>query len=357
MDPKIVDRIRRGDRLTPSDAVSLFGEEDVHALAELANEAKRRRHGSVAYYVRNMHLNYTNICIHSCKFCGFARKPGEKGGWEMDVERVLERAEQLGLDRLTEVHIVGGLNPSYPYEYYPSILRALKGKYPGLHIKAFTATEIDFISRIGKRDWERTLADLKQAGLDSMPGGGAEIFSSRVWSEVCDRKTPPERWLAIHETAHRMGIPSTCTMLYGHIETIEERVEHMRLIRDLQDRTQGFTAFVPIAFQPGENDLRHVERTTGIDDLRTHAIARLFLDNVPHIKAYWVTLGPKMAQVLLSCGADDIDGMICEERIMHMSGAGSPVSLTEEQLTAHIREAGLIPVQRDSLYRPLKVWN
>jgi aminodeoxyfutalosine synthase len=281
----------------------------------------------------------------------------EEGGWQMDVQAVLEYAEKIHMNRLTEVHIVGGLNPKYPYEFYIEMLRALKSRYPAVHLKAFTATEIDFISKIGKRSWEQALRELHEAGLDSMPGGGAEIFSKRVWDEICDNKTKPDKWLEIHKTAHRIGLRSTCTMLYGHVETVEERVEHMRLLRSLQDETGGFTAFIPITFQPEKNALAHLGRTTGLDDLKTHAIARIFFDNIEHIKAYWVTLGTKMAQVLLNFGCDDIDGTIIRERIMHMSGAGSPEGMTEDDMVRQIKEVGRVPVQRDSLYRPIKVWN
>jgi aminodeoxyfutalosine synthase len=353
----ILSRARSGGRLSPDEALELFRSDDIHAIGAAADEVRRRRNGRNAYYVKNLHLNYTNICLHDCKFCGFARRPGEEGGWQMDLAQILEYADRIGLHRLTEVHIVGGLNPKYPFDFYTSMIRALKERFPSLHVKAFTATEIDFISRIGKRSWEQALRELREAGLDSMPGGGAEVFSRRVWDEVCDNKTRPDKWLGIHRTAHRLGLRSTCTMLYGHIETIEERVEHMRLLRELQDETGGFTAFIPIAFQPEKNALAHLGRTTGLDDLRTHAIARLFLDNFDHLKSYWVTLGPKMAQVLLNFGCDDIDGTIVEERIMHMSGSPSPAGLAEEELVRCIREVGCVPVQRDSLYRPIKSWN
>jgi aminodeoxyfutalosine synthase len=355
---ELVAKVERGERIAPEEALRLFAWDDIHSLGRLANAIRERKNGAYAYYVKNMHLNYTNVCVHACKFCGFARKLNEtEGAWQMDLEQVLAQAESAAAQNLTEVHIVGGLNPRYPYEFYPAMLRKIRDRYPKLHIKAFTATEIDFISKIGKRSWESTLRDLQAAGLNSLPGGGAEVFSKRVWDEICDRKTSPEKWLQIHELAHRLGLRSTATLLYGHVETIEERVEHMRLLRDLQDRTGGFTAFIPIAFQPERNDLAHLGRTTALDDLRTHAVARIFLDNFEHVKAYWVTLGPKMAQVMMSFGADDIDGMIVVERIMHMSGAAVPNGLQEEKLVHILREAGRIPVQRDSVYSPVQVWN
>lgn len=351
-------KIERGGRITPEEALELFRWDDIHELGNLANRLRERKNGSYAYYIKNLHLNYTNYCVHACKFCGFARRLNEpEGAWQMEIDQVLQTAEKVGLHSLTEVHIVGGLNPRYPYDFYPTMLRALHERYPALHIKAFTATEIDFISKVGKRDWGTTLRELKEAGLNSLPGGGAEVFSQRVWDDICDRKTSPDKWLKIHELAHGAGLRSTATMLYGHIETVEERVEHMRLLRDLQDRTGGFTAFIPIAFQPEKNELAHLGRTTAMDDLRTHAVARIFLDNFDHLKAYWVTLGPRTAQVMLSFGADDIDGMIVQERIMHMSGAESPIGLTEDELVRSIRETGRIPVQRDSVYRPLHIWS
>lgn len=354
---KISEKVLAGERLTFEDGLTLFRTHDIFTLGKLANWVREKRNGNYAYYVKNMHLNYTNICVHTCKFCGFARRKGEEGGWEMDLQGVLNYAEKIQLHSLTEVHIVGGLNPKYPYDYYTSMLRALKDKYPKLHIKAFTATEIDFISKIGKRSYEQTLQDLRQAGLGSLPGGGAEVFSKRVWDAVCDNKTKPEKWLEVHRVAHRLGLRSTCTMLYGHIETVEERLEHMVRLRELQDETRGFTAFIPLKFQPEKNELAHLGATTGLDDLKTHAVARLMMDNFDHIKAYWVTLGIKMAQVLLEFGVDDIDGTIVEERIMHMSGAGTPTGLAEQDLVRYIRESGRIPVQRDTLYNPIKVWN
>lgn len=344
-------------RLTTEEAIELYKNGELFSLGESASEVRRRLHGDNVYYVKNLHLNYTNVCVHSCKFCGFARRKGEPGGWEMTIDSLLSYIHNHGGSELTEVHIVGGLNPAYKFDFYPSMLREIKNAFPHIHIKAFTATEIDFISRIGKRGISETLSTLIDAGLGSLPGGGAEVFSDRVWDEVCDHKTPPDRWLNIHRTAHRLGLKSTCTLLYGHIETPEERVRHLELLRNLQDETGGFTAFIPIAFQPADNQLSHLPAVGGLDSLRLHAVSRIFLDNIPHIKAYWVTLGIKLAQILLDFGVDDIDGTIVRETIMHMSGAETPKGLTEQEIVRFIKETGKTPVQRDTIYRPLKVWN
>ncbi len=348
-------KVYSGERLTEDDALALFETEDIFTLGQLANHVREKRHEDVAYYVKNMHLNYTNVCVHSCKFCGFARKPDEEGGWEMDLKQVFDYASKADLHDLTELHIVGGLNPGYPYEFYLDMLRGLKKLYPNLHLKAFTAVEIEFLSKISKKPIDVVLRELMEAGLDSLPGGGAEIFARRVWDEICGTKTRPEKWLEIHRTAHKLGLRSTCTMLYGHIETPAERVDHMSRLRSLQDETGGFTAFIPLAFIPEKTEMSHLPGPDGLTDLRVHAVARLFLDNIEHIKAYWIMTGPKMAQVLLNYGIDDLDGTIIEERIVHMAGATSPVGLTEKDLQQLIIEAGRKPVQRDSLYNQVGV--
>jgi aminodeoxyfutalosine synthase len=346
----IEEKVLAGERLDAEDGAALFAADDIHALGRLANLVRERRHGDRTTYVKNMHLNYTNVCVHECTFCGFARKPGQEGGWEMSVADAVAYAERAGLDHLSEIHIVGGVHPKLPYAYYTDLLAALKRRFPHVHVKAFTAVEIEHLARIGRRPVERVLADLRDAGLDSLPGGGAEVFSRRVWDQICGTKTKPERWLDIHRTAHRMGLRSTCTMLYGHIETAEERVDHMLRLRALQDETGGFTAFIPLAFQAEHTAMAHVPEPTAHVDLKVHAAARLLLDNIEHIKAYWIMTGLKMAQLLLSYGCDDLDGTIVEERIVHMAGAESPVGVTEAQLRALILEAGREPVLRDSLY-------
>jgi aminodeoxyfutalosine synthase len=347
-------KVLGGERLSFDDGVRLFQSDDLFTLGRLANRVREEKNGNRAYYVRNMHLNYTNVCVFDCHFCSFYRKDGAEGAWEMDLDTIFAYAAKAKFERLNEIHIVGGVHPKLPFAYYLEMLRGLKERYPELHLKAFTATEIDHFSKIARKSAEDVLVELREAGLDSLPGGGAEIFAPRVWDRVCSGKARPERWLDIHRTWHRLGGRSTATMLYGHIETDEERVDHILRIRALQDETGGFTAFIPLAFQIENNRLAGIPRPTAQTDLKVHAVARLLLDNVDHLKAYWVMTGLKMAQILLSYGADDIDGTILEERIVHMAGAESPLGVAEEELRALIREAGRDPVRRDTLYRPLE---
>jgi len=349
----IAGKVLAGERLSFEDGLRLFRTDDLFSLGRLANAVRERKNGNRATYVRNLHLNYSNVCAFDCAFCGFSRREGEEGSWEMDLGAVLAHAARARLENLDEIHIVGGVHPRLPYSYYLEMLRALRARYPALHIKAFTATEIDGFARISGKDVAAVLRELREAGLGSIPGGGAEIFADRVWSRACGGKTPAGRWLEIHRTWHRMGGRSTCTMLYGHIETDEERVDHLLRLRALQDETGGFTAFIPLAFQTENNRLSHLPPPTARTDLRVHAASRLILDNFDHIKAYWVMTGLKMAQVLLSFGADDLDGTVVEERVVHMAGAESPPGVAEEDLRTLIREAGREPVRRDSLYRPL----
>jgi len=350
----IASKLRGGERLDFEDAVLLFRNPNLYALGRLADEARRRRHGRAAYYVRNVHLNYTNVCVFDCHFCSFYRKEGQAGAWEMDLPTVFAYAARARRQNLSEVHIVGGVHPRLPYSYYLEMLRGLKERYPELHLKAFTATEIDHLSRIAGLPVAQVLRDLKEAGLDSLPGGGAEIFADRVWNQICSGKARPERWLEIHRAAHSLGLRSTATMLYGHIESDEERVDHMLRLRELQDETGGFTAFIPLAYHPDNNRLSPLGRPTALTDLKVHAVARLFLDNFDHIKAYWIMTGLPMAQLLLSWGVDDLDGTVVEERIVHMAGADSPHGVEEGRLRGLIREAGYEPVLRDTLYRSLE---
>jgi len=347
-------KVESGGRLSFDDGVRLFRTRDLFTLGRLANRVRERKNGNRAYYVRNLHLNYTNVCVFDCAFCGFYRKEGAAGAWEMDLDTIFAYAAKAKFERLNEIHIVGGVHPKLPFRYYLEMLRGLKERYPELHLKAFTATEIDHFTKIAKKGPREVLEELREAGLDSLPGGGAEIFADRVWNRVCSGKARPERWLEIHRAWHGLGGRSTSTMLYGHIETDEERVDHMLRLRALQDETGGFTAFIPLAYQVENNALQGIPRPTAQTDLKVHAVARLLLDNVDHIKAYWIMTGLKMAQILLSYGADDIDGTIVEERIVHMAGADSPLGVSEEELRALIREAGREPVRRDTLYRSLE---
>ncbi len=347
-------KVRAGERLTFDDGVRLFRTDDLHGLIRLADAVRTARHGRRTCYIRNAHLNYSNVCAYDCEFCGFSRKEGQEGAWEMDLDAVFAWADRARFGDLDEVHVVGGVHPRLPYEYYLDLLRGLRERYPRLHLKAFAAPEIDRFAAISGKGVEAVLEDLRGAGLGSLPGGGAEVFSDRVWDLLCARKPRPARWIEIHRAWHRMGGRSTCTMLYGHVETDEERVDHLLRLRALQDETGGFMAFIPLAFQPERNRLSHLPRPTAQADIRVHAAARLLLDNFDHIKAYWVMTGLKMAQVLLSCGADDLDGTVVEERVVHMAGADSPPGVTEEELRALILDAGGEPVRRDSLYRVLE---
>jgi aminodeoxyfutalosine synthase len=347
-------KLLKGERLSFDDGVRLFRTSDLFTLGRLANRVREAKNGDRAYYVRNMHLNYSNVCVFDCHFCSFYRKDGAPGAWEMDLDTIYAYAAKARFEKLNELHIVGGVHPKLPWNYYLEMLRGLKERYPELHLKAFTATEIDHFTKISKQDVRGVLSDLRAAGLDSLPGGGAEIFADRVWNQVCSGKARPERWLEVHRTWHQLGGRSTATMLYGHIETDEERVDHILRIRALQDETGGFTAFIPLAFQVDNNRMSNLPKPTAQTDIKVHAVARLLLDNVDHIKAYWVMTGLKTAQILLSYGADDIDGTILEERIVHMAGADSPLGVSEDELRSLIREAGRVPVRRDTLYRPLE---
>jgi aminodeoxyfutalosine synthase len=346
----VTSKLERGERLSFEDGVRLYREADLLELGALANRAREARHGRRATYVRNLHLNYSNLCVLGCDFCAFSRTRGQPGAYERTLDEAWRFAEAASRDGIREIHIVGGCHPDHPFRFYTDLLRGLKARHPGVHLKAFTAVEIDhFCSRTG-RPAEAVLAELRAAGLDSLPGGGAEIFAERVRRRLCPRKPDAARWLAIHRAAHRLGIPSTATMLYGHIETVEERVDHLLRLRALQDETGGFTAFVPLAFHPGHTRLAGLPAPTGQDDLRAIAAARLLLDNIGHVKAYWVTLGLKLAPVALHFGADDLDGTVGEERIAHGAGAESPSGLPAEELARLIREAGREPVERDAVY-------
>jgi aminodeoxyfutalosine synthase len=347
-------KVLDGKRLSFDDGVRLFRTRDLFTLGRLANLVRERKNGNVAFYVRNLHLNYSNVCVFDCSFCSFYRREGAEGAWEMDLDAAFAYAAKSRFERLNEIHIVGGVHPKLPWNYYLELVRGLRERYPDLHIKAFTATEIDHFTKIARKNVEEVLSELREAGLDSLPGGGAEIFAKRVWDRICSGKAKPERWLEVHRTWHRMGGRSTSTMLYGHIETDEERVDHILRLRELQDETRGFTAFIPLAYHVEHNALKGIAKPTAQTDLKVHAVARLLLDNVDHLKAYWIMTGLKMAQILLAYGADDIDGTILEERIVHMAGAESPLGVTEEELRALIREAGRDPVRRDTLYRPLE---
>ncbi|PYS43095.1 MAG: aminofutalosine synthase MqnE [Acidobacteria bacterium] len=352
----IADKVSRGERLSFEEGVELYRSNDIITLGRLADDVRERLNSNVTYYNVNRHINYTNVCVIDCQLCqgAYARKPGQEGGYTMQLEQVFHFAEQEYSDSLTEFHIVGGLNPDLPLDYYLDLLRGLKKRFPSVHLKAFTMIELDFFTKITRKPLEWVIEQLREAGLGSCPGGGAEIFAERARPLIAGHKISGTRWLEVARTVHNMGIRSNATMLYGHIETLEERVDHLIRLRQLQDETGGFNCFIPLAFHPEHTVYAHLPTTTGMDDLKTIAVSRLMLDNFAHIKAYWVTLTPSLAQIALRFGADDLDGTIIEERIIH--GAGTPTSqgMTRAQIEKLIRDAGRTPVERDTLYNPVQ---
>jgi aminodeoxyfutalosine synthase len=355
---QVRDRVMDGKRLTEDDALRLFEARDLSALGALANHVREQRHGDLTFYNRNVHLNPTNVCVASCKFCSFARpddKPASEG-YTMSLDQAVEQVLSKRALGITEVHLVSGLHPDLPWDYYVETLRRLRQAWPELHIKAYTAVELHFFAQKFGKSHEQVLRELVAAGLTTIPGGGAEIFAPRVRRKICDDKATAEEWLQVHRTAHRLGLKSNATMLYGTIETLAERVDHMARLRELQDETGGFQVFIPLAFHPEHNMMgKAYPKPTGYDGLRTCAVARLFLDNFDHLKAYWIMLGERLAQTSLSFGVDDLDGTVLEERIYHMAGARTPQALSEAQLHRLIRFAGRVPAERDSLYRILRV--
>src|SRR3989338_8151507 len=348
---RVEQKVQQGERLNREDALKLFKTPDLIGLGRLADQVKRARWGANAHFVINRQINPTNVCVLSCRFCDFATKRGRPNAYEMTIEEVLAHCSQ----ELREVHIVGGLHPDWRWGYYLEMHRAIKRNFPQIQIKAWTAVEIDYFSKKFRLSVEEVLRQLQAAGLSALPGGGAEVFSERVRKALFPFKIGAPRWLEIHRIAHQLGIPTNSTLLYGHMETYEERVDHMLKLRDLQDETHGFMSFIPLAYQPGKTQVvaRQVPAT---DDVKTIAVSRLLLDNFPHIKAYWVTMGEEIASVALHFGADDIDGTIGEERIMHAAEAASPVSLTRGRLVELIQETGCVPVERDAVYRTVQVY-
>lgn len=350
-------RLLDGHRLTPEEALGLFAFRDLNALGSLADELRHRRVGPHASYLVNRYLNYSNYCILSCQFCAFARKKRDADGFELSLDQMIAKAREALALGVTELHIVGGLHPTLPFSYYLDFLRALKALDPRLQLKCFTAIEILHLAWLSKQTVAQTLQALRHAGLDSLTGGGAEIFAPEVRRAIARGKESAAEYLDVHRTWHQLGGRSTCTMLYGHVESLADRVDHLRQLRELQDETHGFTGFIPLPYQPDNNRIPVEHAPTGFDSLRTLAISRLFLDNFDHLTAYWVGLGTKLSQVALSYGANDLHGTILEEHIFHMAGATSPQGRTEQDLIKAIREAGLIPVQRNTFYEPLKIWD
>jgi aminodeoxyfutalosine synthase len=351
-------KVRAGQRLTEADAMWLFDCPDLLAIGELAAWANERRNGRRVFFNVNRHINYTNICVNRCKFCAFSRTADEAGAYCFDLDEIRNRAMEAANQGATEIHIVGGLHPDLPFEYYLDILRTVREVSPTLHVKAFTAVEIDYLAQLARLSIPATLERLKEAGLGSLPGGGAEILASNVRDQLCPEKISGERWLAIMKEVHRAGLKSNATMLYGHIETSADRVDHMRRLRELQDETGGFQVFIPLSFQKENNPLGHLKNplSSGVDDLKTLAIARLYLDNFANVKAYWVMLGEKIAQTALCFGVNDLDGTVVEERIGHDAGAGSPQAMSRDDIVNLIRQAGRLPVERDTLYNELRLY-
>ena len=349
-------KVLNGRRLGREDGIKLYRSSDLLGIGYLADMVRRRRHGDRVCFVVNRHINHTNVCVNRCRFCAFSRPPGHKEAYTLLLEEIEEKAEQARSMGVREVHIVGGLNPELTLSYFEEMLRRVASAVPGVTVKALTAVEVDFLARRHDLSVREVLGRLKDAGLDCLPGGGAEIFAPRVRRLTCPNKISGERWLEIHATAHRLGISTNATMLYGHVETVEERVDHLLQLRSLQDRTGGFLTFIPLAFHPKNTEMEKwgLAPTTGYDDLKTLAVARLLLDNFDNIKAYWVMIGPKMAQIALSFGANDIDGTVMEEKITHSAGAETAQELTRLEMVELIKTSGYVPVERDALYSTVR---
>jgi aminodeoxyfutalosine synthase len=347
----IADRLEAGERLSFADGVRLFECRDLLAVGAMANREREKRHGARTYYNFNIRLEATNVCVASCLFCSFARlRPGDPGSYTMSLEQLWDKLRARAHQPLTEVHVVNGLHPELPFDYYLDMLRGFKRIRPEIHLKCFTAVEIAFFADLYGRTDEQVLRELIDAGLDSLPGGGAEVFAERVRRKICHDKCGADRYLEIHRTAHRLGMRTNITMLYGHIETAGERVDHMLRVRALQDDTGSVQAFIPLAFHPDNNQMRKLPAPTAADTLRVLAVSRLMLDNVPHVKAFWIATGVEVAQIALWYGVDDLDGTVQEEKIYHMAGARTPEAMSTGDIRRLIRRAGREPVERDTLY-------
>ena len=352
---QIEQKTSAGDRLSPEEGAYLLRPDvDLHRLGELADGVRRQKNGDVVYYNLNAHLNPTNICLYRCKLCAYSCDPGDEKAFLMTDEEILARGQEAAENGCTELHIVGGVHPDKPFEWHRNLLAQLHDAFPRVMLKAWTAVEITRFAQRTNRSAESILSELAGVGLCCLPGGGAEIFAPEVRQQICSTKADAETWLDVHRTAHRLGIKTNATMLYGHVESPAQRIDHLVRLRDLQDETGGFQTFIPLAFHPEGTELSHLQRPTGLEDLRTMAVSRLILDNIPHIKAYWISLGVPIAQIALGYGADDLDGTVRHERIHHDAGSTAPEILTVDQLKALIQETGRTPVERDTLYRRVK---
>ncbi|MDI3254711.1 MAG: aminofutalosine synthase MqnE [Bacillota bacterium] len=347
----VAEKVFAGERLGFQDGLALYRSHDIFAVGWMANHLRENLHGDIAYFNVNRHINPTNVCVAACRLCAFGRKKDSPGAYTMALEEAWSAAASGYSEAVTEFHIVGGLHPDLPLQYFLDLVRGLKERFPQVHIKAFTMVEVSFLARRAKLTVRETLEKLRDAGVDSLPGGGAEIFASRVRHIICDHKIDGDEWLETARTAHLLGLKSNATMLYGHVENDEDRVDHLLKLRALQDETHGFQTFIPLAFHPDHTPLEHLPRTTGMMDLRQIAVSRLLLDNFPHIKAYWQMMTPQIAQVALRFGADDIDGTVVEEKIYHDAGATTPQGMRRQDLVRIIRQAGCQPFERDTLYR------
>jgi len=351
----IGEKVLARERLSPEDGLCLYRTPDLYTLGALANHVRERRHGDLAYFNVNQHINYTNYCNKFCSFCSFDRLPGQEGAFLLSPEQAAEKIRAQLSEPVTEVHMVAGVWPRIPYDYSLELLRAVKAARPEIHVKAFTMVELDQIAKSAKKPLEEVLSELRAAGLGSCPGGGAEIFSDRVHQTGYRLKISGQQWLDLARTVHRAGLRTNCTMLHGHIETLEERVDHLDRLRRLQDETGGFQTYIPLSFHPENNEWSHLPGPTALDELREIAVGRLMLDNIPHIKAYWIMLSIPIAQLALSFGADDVDGTVVEEHIYHDAGARTPQEVQREELVRWILDAGRVPVERDTLYNV--VWS
>jgi len=352
----IKDKIATSSRISDAEALALFESTELLQIGELAAAANRKKNGARVFFNVNRHINYTNLCVNRCAFCAFSKEAGESGEYTLALQEVREKAQQAAAAGATEIHTVGGLHPDLPFEFYLQMLQTIKEVSPQLHVKAFTAVEIDYFSGLSGLSVVEVIAALKAAGLGSLPGGGAEIFAKPVRDKICPEKISGARWLEVTELVHRAGLKSNATMLFGHLEEYADRVEHLRLLRDLQDKTGGFQTFIPLAFQPDNTRVPGAKGVGGVDALKTLAISRLYLDNFQHVKAYWVMLGLKIAQTALCFGVNDLDGTVVEEKIGHDAGADSPQALSKDGIINMIRKAGRVPVERDTLYNELKVY-
>jgi aminodeoxyfutalosine synthase len=357
----IAEKVLAGERLTFKEGMVLFETHDLNTLSRLANIMRERKNGDKTYFVHSMRLEFTNICYVGCTFCAFAAHKNEARAWDYSVDDVIAHVREKYEPGLQELHMSSGHHPTRPWSYYPEMVRALNANFPGLQVKAFTAAEIEHFSHLAKKSTLEVLQELKEAGLAALPGGGAEIFADRVRLQIANRKVSADKWLQIHREAHGLGIRTNATMLYGHIETLEERLDHMDRLRTLQDETAGFHSFIPLAFQPDANalafNLGKTEFTTGIDDLRNLAVSRIYLDNFDHVKGYWVMISSDLVQVGLDWGVSDVDGTIIEEHIAHAAGATSPLGLSRDKMVEMISRAGRVAVERNAYYDELRIYD